>query len=131
MPEQQKQNNQRIMNTTSQLVDTITKGIQEKKGQDITLIDLSTTEGAITSCFVVCQGGSPSQVDAIATSVEDFVRKNMGEKPVRVIGLETCQWVAMDFTDVMVHIFLPETRRYYDLENLWQDAEQTVIPNIE
>lgn len=119
------------METTNQLVNTITKGIQEKKGQDITIIDLSGMEGAIASNFVVCQGGSPSQVDAIAESVEEMVRKNEGEKPVRVIGQETSQWVAMDYTDVMVHIFLPETRRYYDLENLWSDAQQTNIPNID
>lgn len=119
------------METTNQLVDTITKGIQEKKGQDITIIDLSGTEGAIARYFVVCQGGSPTQVDAIATSVEELVRVTDGEKPVRVAGLEACQWVAMDYTDVMVHIFLPETRRYYDLENLWQDARQTNIPNMD
>jgi len=119
------------MEATNQLVSAITKGIQEKKGQDITIIDLSGMEGAIARNFVVCQGGSPSQVDAIAESVEEFVRKNEGEKPIRVIGQETSQWVAMDYADVMVHIFLPEARRFYDLENLWRDAAQTTLPNID
>ena len=52
-------------------------------------------------------------------------------KPIKVIGKENSQWVAMDYEDVMVHIFLPDTREYYDLDHLWDDAELTVIPDIE
>lgn len=119
------------MEQVQQLVNTITKGIQEKKGQDITIIDLKNIEGAIATYFVVCQATSPTQVDAIADSVEDLVRVTDNEKPTNVIGKENCQWVAMDYTDVMVHIFLPEARNYYDLESLWKDAKQTNVPNLE
>ncbi len=65
----------------------------------------------IAKYFIICQGGSPTQVEAIAESVGDMCRKNLGEKPVNVAGLGNDQWVAMDFVDVLVHIFLPEVRR--------------------
>jgi len=119
------------MEQVQQLVNTITKGIQEKKGRDITIIDLRKIEGAITAYFVICQASSPTQVDAIADSVEEQVRIKEQEKPTNVIGKDNCQWVAMDYIDVIVHIFLPEARSYYDLENLWKDAEQTDVPNID
>lgn len=119
------------MEQTEKLVSTITKGIQEKKGQDITVVDLRGIDGAVASFFVICQGNSPSQVEAIAESVGDTVRMDLHEKPANVIGLGTSQWVAMDYTDVLVHVFLPETRAFYDLENLWEDAALTNIPNID
>ncbi len=117
------------MKQSEQLVDIITKGIQEKKGQDIVIADLSDIEGAIANYFVICQGNSPTQVEAISESVGDTVREDLKEKPANVIGLGANQWVAIDYTDVLVHIFMPETRAFYDLENLWQDAKLTRIPN--
>lgn len=119
------------MKETRQLVEKITKGIQEKKGKDIVVADLTQIEGAIASYFVICQGGSPTQIEAITESVGDVVRIEAGEKPTSVVGLGTNQWVAMDYTDVIVHIFLPEMRQYYDLENLWQDAKLEKIANVE
>lgn len=119
------------MEQVKQLVESITKGIQEKKGTDIVVADLSGIDGAICHYFVICQGGSPSQVEAIAESVSDFARKDMGEKPTHVVGLENAQWVAMDYTDVLVHVFLPDVRAYYDLEHLWHDAKLTYIPNLD
>lgn len=117
------------MEQSKQLVDIITKGIQEKKGQDIVIADLSNIEGAIANYFVICQGNSPTQVEAISESIGDTVREDLKEKPVNVIGLGANQWVAIDFTDVLVHVFLPETRAFYDLENLWEDAKLTRIPD--
>lgn len=111
-----------LMEQTRRLVESITKGIQEKKGSDIIVADLSNIEGAICRYFVICTGNSPAQVEAIADSVTDVVRANIGEKPVKVVGLENAQWVAMDYTDALVHIFLPDVREYYDLEHLWEDA---------
>ena len=114
-----------------ELAQAIVKGIQEKKGQDITLIDLRETEGAIVQYFVVCQGNTPTQVEAIADSVEETARLTVGEKPVKVVGLEQARWVAMDYTDIIVHIFVPDMRTYYNIENLWQDAPQTQVPNLD
>ena len=120
-----------LMVTLQQLVKSIILGIQEKKGSNIVVADLQKIEGSICKFFVVCQGNSPQQVEAIATSVGDYLRENEGEKPVNVVGLTNAQWVAMDYVDVMVHIFLPDVREYYDLENLWQDAELTRVPDLD
>lgn len=120
-----------IMKETESLIETIVKGIQEKKGHHIVIANLSGISGAICNSFVVCQGNSPSQVEAIADSVSDMVREQLNEKPSHVVGLQYAQWVAMDYTDVMVHVFLPEVRAYYDLEHLWEDARLKVIPEID
>lgn len=119
------------MEEIKKLVDTIVKGIQEKKGLDIVVVDLGGFEGAICRKFVVCTGQSPTQVQAIADSIAETVRMEAGEKPVKVVGEENAVWVAMDYTDVMVHIFVPDTRAYYDIEHLWEDAPKEVIENIE
>jgi len=110
------------MEQTTKLVETIVKGIQEKKGSDIVVADLSGIDGTICHYFVVCQGNTPTQVEAIAESVGDTVREELKEKPVRVAGMENALWVAMDYTDVLVHVFVPDMREYYDLEHLWADA---------
>ena len=115
------------MEQASQLVESITKGIQEKKGSRIVIANLQGIEGAICRYFIICQGSSPTQVEAIAESVDEFARKEQQEKPAAVAGLENAQWVAMDYSDVMVHIFLPEFREYYDLEHLWDDAVLTEV----
>ena len=120
-----------MMDTTKGLVETITKGIQEKKGERIVIADLSEIEGSIARYFVICQGGSPSQVEAITDSVEETVRTETGEKPVNVNGLGNSQWVAMDYIDAMVHVFMPEAREFYNLENLWEDAPMTRLPDVE
>ncbi len=119
------------MEQTNLLVETITKGIQEKKGQDIIIVDLRGIDSAIANYFIICQGNSPTQVEAITESVGIMVRQDTGEKPVNVAGLDNDQWVALDYVDVLVHIFQPEIRTFYDLENLWQDAKLTKIPNLD
>ena len=119
------------MTEATNLVKSITKGIQEKKGQRIVIADLSHIDGAIANYFVICQGNSPTQVEAIAESVGDICRKETGEKPVGVNGLGNNQWVAIDYVDVLVHIFMPETREFYDLENLWEDAKLTELPDVD
>jgi ribosome-associated protein len=119
------------MEQAKNLVQTIIKGIQEKKGTGIVVADLNGIEGTICRYFVICQGNSPAQVEAITESVGDMVRIELKEKPAHVVGLENAQWVAMDYTDVLVHIFLPDVREYYDLEHLWEDATLTNIPDLD
>lgn len=114
-----------------ELVDTIIEGIQEKKGKSITVVDMSGIVGAITKYFVICEGNSPQQVNAIAESVSDFCRDKLREKPAHCVGLENAQWVAIDYVDVMVHIFLPELRDFYDIEHLWEDAVMTDVPDLD
>ena len=116
---------------THDLVDIIIDGIQEKKGRDIVVADLSSIITAPTQAFVVCTAGSPSQVDSIVDSVENFARTRAGERPAAIAGRDNKMWVAMDFGTVMVHIFLPEYREYYDIEHLWDDAAITQIPDLD
>lgn len=111
------------MEQKNKLVESIVKGIQEKKGSNIVVADLRGIEGTICDYFVICEGGSPTQVDAIADSVEETARIEAGEKPVKIAGLTNAQWVAMDYSDVIVHIFLPDVREYYNIEDLWEDAK--------
>ena len=120
-----------LMEQTRQLTETIIKGIQEKKGSRIVVADLSGIDGTICMNFVICQGNSPAQVEAITESVGETARRSLGEKPSGVAGLENAQWVVMDYGDVLVHIFLPDVRTFYDLEHLWADAPLTEIPDLE
>lgn len=110
--------------STEKLLHIITDAIDDKKGENVVTIDLRHIDGAITNYFVICTGNSPAQVEAIAQSVGDKCRELAGERPVGVNGLGTNQWVAIDFVDIIVHIFLPEPREFYDLENLWEDARK-------
>ena len=123
--------NYTLLYLMKELVQTITEAIQEKKGSNIVIADLRKIEGTISQYFVICQGNSPSQVEAITESVGDFARERLQEKPSHVVGLENAQWVAMDYGDVLVHIFLPDVREYYDLEHLWEDATLTRIPDLD
>ena len=119
------------MNETKDLVKRIVEGIQEKKGKDIVVADLTGTDNTVCKYFVIGEGNTPTQVAAIADSVSDYVRIHAGEKPVAVEGMRNARWVAMDYSDVMVHIFIPEERDFYNPENLWADAQLTEIPNLD
>jgi ribosome-associated protein len=119
------------MEETKQLVESIISGIQDRRGTDIVIVDLTHIEGAIANYFIICQGNSNTQVEAITNSVSDMTFKTFKEKPINVVGLGNDEWVALDFVDVMVHIFQPEARKFYDLEDLWDDAPLTKIPNEE
>ena len=107
------------------LIETIVGAIQDKKGKDIVSLDLSGFDGAICSHFVVCNADSTMQVVAIADGVEEAVEEKLGEKVWRVEGKQTGLWVAMDYMDVVVHIFTTELRSFYKLEELWADAPAT------
>lgn len=113
------------------IVDVAVEGIQEKKGKGITIVDLSQMEETICQSFIICEGNSPTQVSAICDSVEEFLRKKLGEKPVRTVGIENSIWVAMDYVDVIVHIFVPDAREYYDLDSMWDDAPKTEVPDLD
>lgn len=104
------------------LIEVIAKAIQDKKGKGVVSLDLTGMDGAICSHFVVCNADSTTQVSAIADSVEEAVFQHLGEWPWRVEGNQTGLWVAMDYIDVVVHIFQSDLRDYYKLEELWADA---------
>ena len=104
------------------LIETIVGAIQDKKGKDIVSLDLSGFDGAVCSHFVVCNADSTTQVAAIADGIEQAAEEKLGEKVWRVEGKQTGLWVAMDYMDVVVHIFTTELRSFYKLEELWADA---------
>lgn len=110
------------------LLDSVIKGIFEKNGQNVLKIDLRKLENRITDYFVICHASSGTRVSAICDSVDDTVRKDAGEKPLHVEGLDNCFWVLLDYGNVIVHVFLEEYRNFYSLESLWADA---VVESIE
>lgn len=119
------------MNDTKVLIEKIKEGIQEKKGKNIVIADLTDIQDTICNYFVICQGNSPSQISAIVDSIKEFTRKSDNSKPCGIDGLKNAEWVAMDYADVLVHVFLPETRAFYNIEHLWADAKLTKIPDLD
>ncbi|GHT38426.1 ribosomal silencing factor RsfS [Bacteroidia bacterium] len=117
------------MDDTKILVNKIVEALQEKKGQKIVTLDVSKLDGSICNYFIVAQGNTPTQVSALSDSVWDKVGDDLKEKPLGAIGMQEAQWIAMDYGTVLVHIFIPELRNFYNLENLWADAETTEIPD--
>ncbi len=104
---------------------TIVEAIQDKKGKNIVSLDMTGFDGAICSHMVVCNAASTTQVEAISNGVEEMLEQKLGEKLYRVEGRQTGLWVAMDYVDIVVHIFQTELRDFYRLEELWSDAPLT------
>ena len=112
-----------MTNDNKQIIDTAIEGIKDVKGKRIVLVDMTGLDSYSIPYFLICQGESNTQVNAIAESVKDRVRNDLRVKPFAVDGLSNAEWVAMDYGDVMVHVFQPETRDFYQLETLWEDAQ--------
>lgn len=117
--------------TAKEVIEQIIEGVQEKKGKEIVVVDMLELGNSICDYFVICQGNSPAQVSAITDSIADMVREKCGKKPYAIDGLRNAQWVAMDYGDILVHIFLPDVRKFYDIEHLWADAKLTVVPDLD
>lgn len=120
-----------IMIIKNDLLKSIIEGIREKKGKNINTIEVKGISGAVCDYFVICEGNTPTQVSALAESVETIVKKNTNEKPVRIHGRQRSEWIVIDYGDIIVHIFLPELREYYKLDLLWDDARSEREPNID
>ncbi len=116
--------------TPKELVDAVVKGIQEKKGKNIVILDMTKIDNSICRYFVICDGDSNIHVDAVAESVDDYVRENLHEKPFHVEGRENAEWILIDYVDVIVHVFQKSVREFYNLEGLWADAKRTEIGNL-
>jgi ribosome-associated protein len=108
----------------SKIFKAIIHAIQEKKGEYIVSIDLRKIPEAVADYFIICEARSGVQVKAIADSVEDVVKNNCSELPYKHEGRQSLQWVLIDYVNVVVHVMLPETRRFYKLEDMWSDAPQ-------
>ena len=106
----------------SKIFKTIIKPIEEKKGENVISLDLRKIPEAVADFFIICEAASTTQVKAIADSVEEEVKKNCDELPYKHEGRQTYQWVLIDYVNVVVHVMLPENRRFYKLEEMWSDA---------
>src|SRR6201997_3609445 len=96
---------------------------QEKKAEEITVLELEKDSGAFTDYFVVCNGTNPRQIQAISDEVEERLRK-AGMRPTHVEGYKQAEWVLLDYVDFVVHVFSEKARKYYDLERLWKSARR-------
>jgi ribosome-associated protein len=106
----------------SKIIRTIVQAIQEKKGESIVSLDLRKIHEAVADYFIICEASSHTQIKAIADFVEVEVKKICGELPYKHEGIQALQWVLIDYVNVVVHIMLPENRRFYKLEDMWSDA---------
>lgn len=119
------------MDQTQILVQAVVHGLQEKKGKNIVIVDLTRLEGAICQYMVIGEGNTPTQVAALCDSVWEVARKEANEKTLSIDGEQRAEWIGMDYGTVMVHIFLPEKRKFYNLDTLWEDAKLVAVPDID
>lgn len=109
------------------LLALVIKGIEDVKGNDINILDLREIENTVCDYFVICNGNSNTQVNAIVGSVQKVVSKEIKEKPWHVEGEQNGEWVLMDYVSIVVHVFQKHIREYYNIESLWGDAKITTI----
>ena len=109
--------------SSNNLISTIVDGIEEVKGEEINILDLRKIETRVCDYFVICEGSSNTQVNAIVNSINKKVSKSLKDKAWGIEGMENSEWVLMDYIDVVVHIFQKQKREFYDIEGLWGDAK--------
>ncbi len=115
----------------NQLVSTAVEAIQDKKGKGISVLNMENVDSAPAFKFIICEGRSTSQVAAIADSIREEVREKLGIKPYNYDGYRNAQWIVIDYGELFVHVFLPDARKFYNLEDLWSDADTTEIPDLD
>jgi ribosome-associated protein len=107
----------------SKIIKTIINAIQQKKGENIISLDLRKIPEAVADFFIICEAGNQPQIRSISDFVEQEVKKRCDDSPYRHEGLKHLHWVLIDYINVVVHIMLPETRKFYKLEEMWNDAK--------
>ncbi len=118
------------MKENEQIVEKIVEGIQERKGKRIVIVNLNKLKDAPCSYFVICEGDSNIHVNAIALSIKDWVSEQIKVKPYANDGFENKEWIAMDYGQIIVHVFQRPYRAFYNLEHLWADAELTKLADV-
>ena len=109
------------------MLDAIVEGMQEKKAKNITIINLIGLEHRVADYFVICDADSTTHVNAIADTLEESVLKKTREKPYRSEGYQNAEWILIDYVNIVAHVFMRETREFYNIEGLWADGEVTKI----
>lgn len=114
-----------VVKTTrnSRLFKTIIHAIQEKKGENIVSLDLRKIHEAVADFFIICEASNPQKLRAIGEFVQEEVKKHCDELAYKHEGYQALQWVLIDFVNIVVHIMLPETRKFYALDEMWSDAD--------
>ncbi|MFA9290003.1 MAG: ribosome silencing factor [Solirubrobacteraceae bacterium] len=118
------------MKKNNNLLLEIINGIEEVKGENLVILDLSKLENSISDYFVICEGNSNTQVTAIANSIRKNVSKILKEKPFKEEGADTANWILLDYTNIIVHVFQKPTRLFYRLDDFWKDALKVDINNL-
>ncbi|HEX8517369.1 MAG TPA: ribosome silencing factor [Bacteroidia bacterium] len=116
-----------VKGPTEKLADAVVEGILDIKGKNISVMNLQSIHNRVCDYFIICQADSNTQVNAIAESIQEMVRKTTGDKPYRSEGFENSEWILIDYVTVVVHIFQSHIRDFYNLESLWADAETKEI----
>jgi ribosome-associated protein len=106
----------------SKIFKTIIKAIQDKKGEHIVSLDLRKIPEAVADYFIICQANSNTQLKAIADFIEVETKDKCGENAYKHEGRQAQQWILIDYVNIVIHIMLPETRKFYQLEEMWSDA---------
>ncbi|MFN8250397.1 MAG: ribosome silencing factor [Ferruginibacter sp.] len=109
----------------SKIFKTIIQAIQDKKGENIVSLDLRKIHEAVADFFIICQAGNTTQLKAIADSVEEAVKSKCLESPYKHEGRQALQWILIDYVNVVVHVMLTDSRKFYQLEEMWSDAPLT------
>ena len=113
-----------------EITELIVDSIQDIKGKNIIRLDLREVDDAPTDFFIICEGDSSTQVSAIADNVVRRLKQEISLRPSHTEGKQSANWVLVDYFDIIVHVFYPETRSFYEIEDLWSDAKQTEYENI-
>lgn len=111
------------------LITEIIAGIEDIKGENITILDLREIENTVCDYFIICDGSSNTQVNAISGSIQKKVSKILKDKPWHVEGENNAEWILIDYVNVVVHVFQKQVREFYNLEGLWGDAKISYIQN--
>lgn len=114
----------------NELNDLIIESIQDIKGQNIVKLDLRKLEDKPADFFIICEGESTTQVSAIANNVVKRLKYEADNRPLHVEGKQFSQWVLVDYFNIVLHVFHPDSRAFYELEDLWCDAEFTTYENL-
>ena len=109
----------------SKIFKAIIHAIQEKKGENIVSLDLRKIPEAVADFFIICEASNNTQLKAIADFIEEDVKTKCGEPPYKHEGKQAQQWILIDYVNIVVHIMLPEPRKFYQLEEMWSDAPAT------
>ncbi|MCH2198807.1 MAG: ribosome silencing factor [Flavobacteriales bacterium] len=109
--------------SSEHLLEVVVNAIQEVKGEEIRSLDLRDIPNSVADFFVVCHGNSNTQVQAIANRVEKDTIEAFNDRPWHTEGVRNAEWILMDYSNIVVHVFYKEAREFYALEELWADAE--------